>query len=99
MGGPCSRPSEGIALPSTPSFAPPASSAPPTPRNGTRGAIPRRSGSAAVRTFNARARGPLTGAGQVCSYALLDVLSKVVVSFVLLSGHDALSVAAPKEFA
>jgi bacteriorhodopsin len=36
---------------------------------------------------------------EVCSYALLDVLSKVVVSFVLLSGHDALSVAAPKEFA
>ncbi len=41
----------------------------------------------------------MRGAAQVCSYALLDVLSKVVVSFVLLSGHDALSVAAPKEFA
>jgi bacteriorhodopsin len=36
---------------------------------------------------------------EVCAYALLDILSKVVVSFVLLSGHDALSVAAPKEFA
>jgi len=30
---------------------------------------------------------------------VLDVLSKVVVSFIALSGHDALSVAAPKEFA
>ena len=35
---------------------------------------------------------------QVCAYALLDVLSKVVMSFVLLSGHEALSVPAPKEF-